>query len=263
MQIKKAGWPFKGGTMDKIMSTAEKYDVIAKEYYEKRKAKQGNPRFLTNFVTSPSVLKLLGNVTGKKILDVGCGPGLQASLLTKNGAIVKGMDGSREFIEIAQKEAPAVAFIIGDAEKKLPFLDSEFDIVIATMVLHHLKSWDVVLKEIHAVLKKGGIFIFLDRNPFTRRLKRKKWFFKKFRVMDGYFDEGINYCSWKTENKKVKMVVYHKTYATIIKLLIKHGFEIIDYEDCEPLPEAKELFPALYKQSMNYPLFCAWKVRKI
>jgi ubiquinone/menaquinone biosynthesis C-methylase UbiE len=249
--------------MDKIMSTAEKYDVIAKEYYENRKAKQGNPLFLTNFVTSPSVLKLLGNVTGKKILDVGCGPGLQASLLTKNGAIVKGMDGSREFIEIAKKEAPAAAFIIGDAEKKLPFLNSEFDIVIATMVLHHLNLWDVVLKEIHEVLKKGGIFIFLDRNPVTRRIKRKKWFFKKFSVIENYFDEGAKYRSMGTKNKDVKLVQYHKTYETIIKLLIKHGFEIIDYEDCKPLPEAKELFPAMYKMFMNQPLFCVWKVRKI
>ena len=105
------------------------------------------------------------------------------------------MDISKEFIGIAKKEAPAAEFIIGDAEK-LPYKNSEFDIVIAPLVLHYLNSWDEALKGIHAVLKKGGIFIFSHCNPFTEKRKRKKWFFKKFRVIEGYFDEDAKYFLW-------------------------------------------------------------------
>jgi len=245
-----------------IMSTADAYDVLAKGYYEARKYNQGMGYFYNCLSEWPSTLKLLGNVRGKKILDVGCGPGLYASLLIKKGAVVKGMDISKELIGIAKKEAPAAEFIIGDAER-LPYKNSEFDIVIAPLVLHYLNSWDEALKEIHAVLKKGGVFIFSHGNPFAEKRKRKKWFFKRFRVIEGYFDEGAKYSLWKRKNKKITLVRYHKTYATIIKLLIKHGFEIIDYEDCKPLPEAKELFPAKYKKCLNYPPFCAWKLRKI
>jgi len=244
------------------MSTADTYDVLAKGYYEGRKYKRGKGYFYSCLLEWPSTLKLLENVRGKRILDVGCGPGLYASLLIERGAIVKGIDISKEIIEIAKNESPKAEFIIGNAEK-LPFKNSEFDIVIAPLVLHYLNLWDEVLKEIHAVLKKGGIFIFSQRNPFTEKLKRKKWFFKKFREIEGYFDEDAKYTLWKQKNQKATVVHYHKTYATIISLLIKYGFEIIDCEDCKPLPEAKELFPAKYKTCLNYPPVCAWKLRKI
>jgi 2-polyprenyl-3-methyl-5-hydroxy-6-metoxy-1,4-benzoquinol methylase len=104
-------WPLKGLAnqkglkMDNVMSTAAAYDVIAKEFYEWRKSKKRR-EFYEGFLVLPSFLKLLGDVKGKKILDIGCGPGLYASLLTQKGAVVHGMDISKELIGIAKKEAP-------------------------------------------------------------------------------------------------------------------------------------------------------------
>ena len=246
--------------MDNIMSTAAAYDEIAKEFYEWRKSKKRRG-FYEGFLVLPSFLKLLGDVKGKKILDVGCGPGVYASLLTEKGAVIHGMDISKELIGIAKKEAPTAELLVGDATR-LPYKNSEFDMVTAIHVLYHLKSWDQLLKETHAVLKKGGIFIFFICNPFAQKLEQQKWFFKRFRVVKDYFDEGEKYTLMGLKKKKVKMVEYHKTFSTIIKLLIKSGFEIIDYEDCKPLEEARELFPTEYKRWLNYPYICGWKLRK-
>ena len=69
------------------MSTADTYDVLAKGYYEAIKHKQGISYFHHCLLELPSTLKLLGNVNGKKILDVGCGPGLYASSLIKKGQL--------------------------------------------------------------------------------------------------------------------------------------------------------------------------------
>ena len=60
---------------------------------------------------------------------------------------------------------------------------------------------------------------------------------------EGYFDECAKHILMGSKNKKVNLVEYHKTFETIIKLIIKNGFEIVDYEDCKPSEEAKELFP--------------------
>ncbi|MBI2630469.1 class I SAM-dependent methyltransferase [Candidatus Pacearchaeota archaeon] len=237
------------------------YNILAEEYYQSRKDKKGTSYFYNQLLEMPTTLKLLGNIRGKKVLDLGCGPGIYAKVLSEKGASVKGIDISEKSIEIAKKEAPHAEFIIGDAEK-LPYKNFEFDIVLSPLMLGHLKSWNKVLSEIYRVLKKGGLFIFSYHNPVTEKNIKHNWFFKRFRELNGYFEEERIIKIWEKENKNFEMIHYHKTYSTIIKLLVAHRFEIIDYEDCKPLLESKESYPKDYKKTINYPTFCVWKVKK-
>ncbi|HSU72961.1 MAG TPA: SAM-dependent methyltransferase, partial [Candidatus Binatia bacterium] len=65
--------------------TSRGYNVLAKEYYETRKAGQ---RVENEYLEMPATLSLLGKVKGKKILDAGCGPGIYARILHNKGARV-------------------------------------------------------------------------------------------------------------------------------------------------------------------------------
>jgi len=58
------------------------------------------------------------------------------------------------------------------------------------------------------------------------------------------------------------MPYYHKTYETIIKIIVKNGYEIVDYKDCFPLKKAKKLFPEDYETFSRRTFFCVWKLRK-
>jgi ubiquinone/menaquinone biosynthesis C-methylase UbiE len=235
------------------------YHDVGRDYYESRKNKFGNSYFYNENLEMPTTFKILGNVKGKKILDLGCGPGLYAKKLSNMGAKVKGIDISKDIVRIAKEENPSLDLIVGDAEK-LPYKNSEFDIVLATLVLGHIPQWDKVLNEINRVLKNKGIFIFSSYNPVTEKTKRTKWFFRKFYEIKDYFKEG-----WRFTNfgkKDFKKIHHHKTYGTIIKLIIRHGFEILDYEDCKPLKSAEKLYPKQYKKTINAPHFCVWKLRK-
>lgn len=234
------------------------YKDVGKDYYESRKYKFGNSYFYNENLEMPTTFKLLGNVKGKKILDLGCGPGLYNRRLSKMGADVKGIDLSKGLIKIAKEENPNLDFVVGDAEK-LPYKNSQFDIVLSTLVLGHLEKWDRALGEINRVLKKGGIFIFSNYNPVVERTKKTKWFFRSFREIKDYFKEGWRFTTWKKDAKKIH---HHKTYGTIIKLLVKNGFEIIDYEDCKPPKSSKRLYPKQYKKTINAPHFCVWKMKK-
>jgi hypothetical protein len=98
--------------------------------------------------------------------------------------------------------------------------------------------------------------------PFYECIKRVIWKGKKFRLPNDYFNERPIKTVWESKGKSGKTVHYHKTYGTIVKLLVKNGFEIIDYEDCKPIKKSKKLFPDLYKGELNFPRFCAWKARK-
>ncbi len=247
--------------MERTKEIEKTYDLLSTTYKELRKNKETGGWFYNEYLEMPTTLKLLGSVKNKKILDLGCGPGFYAKILTKKGAKVKGIDISLELLKIAQKENPNLEFKKGTAEK-LPYKNSEFDIVLATLIMDHLKDWNNTLSEIKRVLKKNGIFIFSIKNPVTMCLVKEKWFFKTFRQIKNYFSEDWRMAQWKGKGVSAEGAHHHKTYGTIIRYLLKNGFEILDYEDTKPLKSAEKFFPREYKKTLNAPHFCVWKVRK-
>ncbi len=109
---------------------------------------------------------LLGDVTGKRIVDFGCGSGANTALLANRGAHVWGVDISEDLIRLAQRRMKisgregGAQFIVGSAHD-LPFPDRSIDIVFGIAILHHL-DLQLVAKEVHRVLKPGGRAIFQE-----------------------------------------------------------------------------------------------------
>ncbi len=91
-----------------------------------------------------------------KILDIGCGTGLNSRTLEKFGTVTS-LDNSPHAISFC-KEKGLTDLRLGDANH-LPFADATFDLVIALDVLEHLKDDQGAVVEIQRVLKKGGVFI--------------------------------------------------------------------------------------------------------
>ena len=238
----------------------KKYDVSAEAYHNWRTKYNPQGWFYNELLEMPSTILLLGNVNKKKILDFGCGTGIYAKLLTKKGAKVKGFDISNEMLDIAKKENPKLDLRLGSGYK-IPFKE-KFDIVLASLVVHYLKDWDKMFKEVRKVLKKGGFFIFSTGNPVAEARKKIKVGKKKISVLGNYFKEGKIHGPWRdNKGNKMRMSSYHKTYETIIKTIIKNGFEIVDYKDCFPIKKGKRLFPKDYAEYSKKPFFCVWKVR--
>lgn len=241
----------------------EIYNLIADFYHNYRTKKYPEGWFFNEMLEMPTTLKLLGNVKGKKILDFGCGSGIYAKILTKKGAKVSGFDISEKMLQIAKNENPNIDLRYGSGYK-IPF-KKKFDVVLASLVIDYLKNWDKVFKEVSRVLKKESLFIFSIGNPVSECVKKIIVKGQKLRVLgiNNYFDEKIFYSDWGfLYNNKIKIPSYHKTYETIIKTILKNGFEIIDYKDTYPINKAKKLFPEQYRNHTKSPYFCVWKVRK-
>ncbi len=238
------------------------YDFMADYYHYHRTEKYPNGWFYNEMLEMPATLELLGNVRGKKMLDFGCGTGIYAKLLTKKGAKIKGFDISDEMLRIARRENPKLDLRHGSGYK-IPF-NEKFDIVYAALVIDYFKDWDKVFKQVSKVLKKGGIFVFSAGNPVSECSKTIKCNGKKFKALGirDYFDEKVHYADWTMENDEVTVPSYHKTYETIIKTIIRNGFEIVDYKDTYPLEKAKKLFPKDYRVYSRMPYFCVFKLKK-
>jgi SAM-dependent methyltransferase len=96
---------------------------------------------------------------GKKVLDIGCGPGVFTARYARAGAEVIGVDFSEQMILVAKDQFPGTEFRVADAEQ-LPFLDDTFDVVVGVHVVHHLARPGVVFEAIRRVTKPGGHFVF-------------------------------------------------------------------------------------------------------
>jgi ubiquinone/menaquinone biosynthesis C-methylase UbiE len=104
---------------------------------------------------------------GDRVLDLGCGSGVFAAEVARRGMAVVGVDLSTRLLERGRRQAPAVGFAAGDAER-LPFPDETFAGVLLSGLVHHLPDPSAMAREVHRVLRPGGRFMAFDpnrRNP--------------------------------------------------------------------------------------------------
>ncbi len=106
---------------------------------------------------------LFAPLTGKAMLDIGCGQGKLSRALAKRGATVTGVDPQEAMLELARNNAPDAAFKQAGGEA-LPFADNTFDGAIMLNSLHHVPEGviDAGLAEAMRVLKPGGTYLILE-----------------------------------------------------------------------------------------------------
>lgn len=124
-------------------------------------------------------LSISGINCDERILDVGCGTGeltlLTARKVEKKGVVI-GIDASFPMIRIAlkkkRKASSSAFFLLGLAEE-LPFSNGFFDLIIFSLMLHHLSlnGKQKALKEAQRLLKPGGRLMIIDFDKPS-----KEWF---------------------------------------------------------------------------------------
>ena len=146
-------------TKGKVIRWARFYDLVT---------------WLMTFGQEPGIrrmtIELAGIKKGERVLDVGCGTGtLTIAARRQAGPTgeVHGIDPSAEMIGVARQKAARAgvdARFQGAVIEKLPFPDGHFDVVLSSLMLHHLPA-DVKragFVELRRVLKPGGRFLAVD-----------------------------------------------------------------------------------------------------
>ena len=123
-------------------------------------------------------LDRLGDLTGRRVLDVGCGTGVATRDLARraraSGSVV-GIDPTPAFVEVAQRLSAEQGisnsvFQVADGGA-LPFADRTFDLVAAVTVLSHLPHRDAVLREMIRVCRPAGAFLIVDGEFVANQLE--------------------------------------------------------------------------------------------
>ncbi|MGE3609164.1 MAG: class I SAM-dependent methyltransferase [Bacteriovoracaceae bacterium] len=130
------------------------------------------PEALLRFVGRNYIHK--GNVKGVKALELGCGPGSNIWFLSREGFEAYGVDISPVAISKANerlKSEGLTAQLVTGSITNLPYENDYFDFVIDNACVYCLNeaSTKIVMKEVHRVLKKGGLFFSITFADDTTR----------------------------------------------------------------------------------------------
>jgi 2-polyprenyl-3-methyl-5-hydroxy-6-metoxy-1,4-benzoquinol methylase len=113
---------------------------------------------------------------GKKVLEVGCGAGIDLVHFARAGAIVTGIDLSKTAIDLARRNLEqnglTADFHVMNGES-MQFQDNKFDVVYAHGVLQYTADTNKMIAEIHRVLKPGGeaILMVYNRNSWLNLMR--------------------------------------------------------------------------------------------
>lgn len=142
------------------------YDAFAENY-----STENESSLMNAYYERPAVINLAGEVIGRRVLDIGCGSGPLAAALVAKGAAVTGFDSSPAMIDLARQRLGNEAnFHVADLGQPLPFADSTFDVVVASLVFHYLQDWSAPLSELWRVLEPGGRVVLSVNHPLIYKM---------------------------------------------------------------------------------------------
>lgn len=163
------------------------WDLLSASYQLKHQFKTDAAHYGMRMPTEND-LKLLGDVRGKRILEIGCGGGQCSIAFAKQGALVTGIDISAMQIAyargLAESEGVAVEFIEGDITTLEGIRSASQDMVFSAHALTYVEDIAMCFREVARVLRPGGLFVFSVLHPVVAMMSEDD----RFRVARPYWN---------------------------------------------------------------------------
>jgi len=241
--------------MDELKHTREVYNRIARKYHDKRRdPEQGSWNIFLEEPAIASVLEPL--VSGRRVLDLGCGTGILTRQMIAWGGEVSGVDISDEMIRLARAEMPEIDFQIASATDLL-YNSETFEVVASSLVMHYLQDLRPSFREVARVLKPAGDFVFSMHHPMQEAFNVAGEMHNGKPVLQPYFHNDVY--TWQMCGGE--LVSFHHTFEDIVRSLKDTGFVLIDLVECRPAESAQESFKD-FERTSKYPTFCVFHARR-
>jgi len=214
----------------------------------------------------PAFRSMLPPLSGKRVLDLGCGFGPLCHYAAEHGAAsVVGVDISTRMLQWARREnsGERVTYLqspIEDAD----FDPSSFDLVASSLALQYVERFDSVCVNVAQWLVADGVFVLSVEHPTcTGTMSPDPWCrdehgARRHWIVDDYQSEGIRHHRWLVDD----VIKYHRKTETYLNTLIGAGFAIAKIMEPPPTAEAIRERPDLM-DDFRRPPFLLVAVRKL
>ncbi|MDD3212434.1 MAG: class I SAM-dependent methyltransferase [Eubacteriales bacterium] len=222
----------------------------------------------------PCIQQLLPDISGKSVVDLGCGTGRFTFWLEeKNPRTIIGVDLSDDMLRLAKAKAKALgsnaAFYKDDIARY--HAEETFDLVFSSTTSHYIRDLDALFTNIYSLLKPGGTCILSAMNPV---------YTAQYPVWDGgdtfpdddawtvrYMDrrERSYIQPWIEYNPSLDNFLsrsYQHTFSDYINAILRAKLTLLEAREPLPPEEWKEKYPERYEGFIETPSYLVLKMRK-
>lgn len=227
--------------------SARQYDAMAVDYAADNAESPYN-----EYYERPSTISLLGDVSGQRVLEVGCGAGALTAWLVEHAAEVTAFDVSGKMVALTRTAVGDRARIeIGDLGQPLSYQDNCFNVVVASLVLHYVKDWHQALCEFRRVLVPDGAVVMSTHHP-TMDWKHSP---------DDYFSTKQVTERWRKGDGEFNVTFWRRPLTAMTHAIASSGFVIEELVEPEPRTKLRDLNPSAYEQIRTKPRFLFFRLR--
>ena len=199
-------------------------------------------------IPTESELRLLGTLSGKRVLELGCGGAQSSIAFAKQGAIAIGVDYSAEQLSYArrlcEREGVRVELHEGDLAD-LAFVRGEsIDLVFSAYALGYVEDVNRVFRQVHRVLKQNAPLVFSLPHPAYTMIDDTSE--NPLLVRRSYFDRSPVPFDWDG----ITFTHYHHTMSDLFMGLLRSGYRVDTV--IEPEPTASGPRSMFWSESFRY-----------
>lgn len=237
------------------------------EFFNGYKQLRENEDNYNVLLEQPAMNRLLPDLSGKRVLDLGCGYGHNCMDFVHRGAErVVGMDISQRMLDIANTESSHKRIeYVRMSMTDISRLTEGFDLIYSSLAVHYIEDFEALCKDMYALLNRGGYLLFSQEHPLVTATFGGHQHYNKdendnavsFTFSD-YGKPGKRDTFWYVDGVEK----YHRRFSDIITSLCRAGF-VIDTV-CEPLPDesAVSVRPNILIKEEIKPTFLIVKAQK-